>query len=101
MKALLLGDRSALDARVEETFRITGIYHVSGRFRPARRSDGCFPVWALSVVPVSRSSGLGFDGGSDSCCSVPWLKGSRRSSAPQPWPALSFSRCTSIGTAIS
>ncbi|MSO24119.1 MAG: ComEC family competence protein [Acidobacteria bacterium] len=28
MKALLLGDRSALDARVEETFRITGIYHV-------------------------------------------------------------------------
>ena len=28
MKALLLGDRSALDARIEETFRITGIYHV-------------------------------------------------------------------------
>ena len=28
MKALLLGDQSALDARVEETFRITGIYHV-------------------------------------------------------------------------
>jgi competence protein ComEC len=28
MKALLLGDRSALDARVEETFRVTGIYHV-------------------------------------------------------------------------
>src|SRR5262249_22592137 len=28
MKALLLGDRSALDARVEETFQATGIYHV-------------------------------------------------------------------------
>ncbi|HET6962290.1 MAG TPA: ComEC/Rec2 family competence protein [Terriglobia bacterium] len=28
MKALLLGDRSALDARIEETFRITGVYHV-------------------------------------------------------------------------
>jgi competence protein ComEC len=28
MKALLLGDRSELDARVEETFRATGIYHV-------------------------------------------------------------------------
>src|SRR5262245_1646983 len=28
MKALLLGDRSVLDARVEEAFRVTGIFHV-------------------------------------------------------------------------
>jgi competence protein ComEC len=28
MKALLLGDRSALEAGVEETFRVTGIYHL-------------------------------------------------------------------------
>jgi competence protein ComEC len=28
MKALLLGDRSGLDPRIEESFRITGIYHV-------------------------------------------------------------------------
>ena len=60
MKALLLGDRSALDARVEETFRITGIYHVlvvSGQ-HVAVIAAFLYVLFRLTRIPSSFAAAL-------------------------------------------
>jgi len=60
MKALLLGDRSALDARVEETFRITGIYHVlvvSGQ-HVAVIAAFLYALFRLTRIPPSFAAAL-------------------------------------------
>jgi competence protein ComEC len=60
MKALLLGDRSALDARIEETFRITGIYHVlvvSGQ-HVAVIAAFLYALFRWSRIPTSLAATL-------------------------------------------
>ena len=60
MKALLLGDRSALDGRIEETFRITGIYHVlvvSGQ-HVAVIAAFLYALFRLTRIPSSLAAVL-------------------------------------------
>lgn len=58
MKALLLGDRSALDAQIEETFRATGIYHVlvvSGQ-HVAVMAAALYGIFRLTRFPASLAA---------------------------------------------
>jgi len=60
MKALLLGDRSALTAQIEETFRATGIYHVlvvSGQ-HVAVMAAVLYALFRVTRLPVTLATAL-------------------------------------------